>query len=317
MISKLLNSPDYLGRNYNNKKDSTKYLKNKKICKIIDYLRYYDGKIIDNNVNNPNRNTTSILDDYTYLDGKNAIILQNKPPSNLDGGNATTCNTHILDLQYLDKSRKCHDNDDISCENPYKSRKCHDNDDTSCKSRKCDDKSCADPDDYIYLDGKDAITLQDKLTIKLDNGNANICICNTDIIDLQDSCKSCKCNDNKDNSFENPDNYIYLEGRGAIILEDNLPANLDGGNATTCNTDIFDLQDSDKCNEHLDCESLQNKTQCTAVPIINAVYNTAAKIKGIQIDSPYLDGGTADNCDVDITDLEYSLQSRVSNYNNS
>ena len=377
MISKLLNSPDYLGRNYNNKKDSTKYLKNKKICKIIDYLRYYDGKIIDSNVNNPNRKTTSILDDYIYLDGKNAIILENNPPSNLNGGNATTCNTHILDLQYLDKSRKCHDNDDISCENPYKSRKCNDNDDTSCKSRKCDDNddmSCVDPDDYIYLDGKDANILQDRLTINLDNGNSNTCItntdiidlqdshksrkcndnvynscenldnyvyldgknaavlqdkppitldignattCNTDIIDLQDSRRSRKCNDNKDNSCDNPDNYIYLDGRGAIILEDNLPANLDGGNATTCNTDIFDLQASDKCNEHLDCECLENKTQCTAVPIINAVYNTAAKIKGIQIDSPYLDGGTADNCDVDIIDLEYSLQSRISNYNNS
>jgi hypothetical protein len=617
MISKLLNSPDYLGRNYNNKRDSTKYLKNKKICKIIDYLRYYDGKLINNNVNNPNRKTTSILDDFIYLDGKDAIILEDNPPSNLDGGHATTTDIHVLDLQYSDKSRKCDDNDDNSCENPYKSRKCDDNDDISCKSRKYDDnddmscksskyddnddipcksrkchdndhkpcksrkrhdnddKPCENPDSYVYLDGKDATMLQDRQTIKLDSGNANTCnteiidlqdsrksrkyddnddksckyddnddkscksrkyddnddkscksrkyddnddkscenpesyiyldgkgatilqdtrtikldsgnanTCNTEIIDLQDSRKSRKCNDDRDKycenqvgyvyldgknaiiledsppskldsgnattcntdiidlqdsrklpkcndnvdiscenqdsyvyldgknaciledsppikldsgnattcntdmidlqplgksskyrdivfkscenqesyiyldgkgatilednppanldcgnaitcnrdiidlqssdksskcrdiiskSSENPDRYIYLDGKGAIILEDNPPGNLDGGNATTCNTDVIDLQPSDKSNKSLDCESLQSKIECKAIdiPIINTVYNTAAKIKGVQVDSPYLDGGSAINYGVITIDLHYSQQSHA------
>ena len=298
MISKLLNSPDYLGRNYNNKKDSTKYLKNKKICKIIDYLRYYDGKLIDNNINNPNRKKYGISDTYVYLDGKDAIILEDTPPSNLDGGNATTSNTDIIDLQH---SRKCDNN---PCEKPY-------------KSRKCDNNPCENPDGYLYLDGKDAIILEDNPPIKLDSGNATTC--NTDIIDLQHSRKSRKCDDN---SCENPDSYLYLDGKDAIILEDNPPINLDSGNATTCNTDIIDLQPSDnsnKCHENLDCECLKNKTHCTAndISIINTIYNTAAKINGVTINSPYLDGGTAINCGVLIIDLQYSQQSHLSNCTNS
>lgn len=40
-ICKLINSPDYLGRGYVGKnKDAEKYIKNKRICKLIDELRY-------------------------------------------------------------------------------------------------------------------------------------------------------------------------------------------------------------------------------------------------------------------------------------
>jgi hypothetical protein len=357
MISKLLNSPDYLGRNYNNKKDSTKYLKNKKICKVIDYLRYYDGKLITKNINNPNRKTASILDDFIYLDGKDAIILEDNPPSNLDGGNATMSNIHVLDLQYLDKSRKCHDNVDNSCENPYKSRKCDDNDDISCKSRKYDDnddmscksskyddddniscksrkchdndhksrkfddKSCENPDDYVYLDGKGAIILENNPPGNLDGGNANTC--NTQIIDLQDSRKSHKYDDNDDKSCENPDSYVYLDGKDAIILQDKQTIKLDSGNANTCNTEIIDLQDSRKSRKYDDNDDKSCKSRKYDDNDDKSCKNPDSYIyldgKGATILQDMrtikLDSGNANTSNTEIIDLQDSRKSRKCNDN--
>lgn len=83
-ISKLLKSPQYLGRNYNNKRDSTKYLKNKKICESIDYLRYYDGTSIIDKIKQTAARIQGVHIDYPYL----------------DGGGATSEIAYIIDLQY-------------------------------------------------------------------------------------------------------------------------------------------------------------------------------------------------------------------------
>lgn len=51
IIRKLLQSPHYLGRSYSRKhRNDEKYIKNKRICKLIDLLRYKNGR------GNPPRN---------------------------------------------------------------------------------------------------------------------------------------------------------------------------------------------------------------------------------------------------------------------
>ena len=95
-ISKLLKSPHYLGRNYNDKRDSTKYLKNKKICESIDYLRYYDGTSIVDKIKKTAAKIQGISIDYPYL----------------DGGGATSEIAYIIDLQYYQDSCPYCDNID-------------------------------------------------------------------------------------------------------------------------------------------------------------------------------------------------------------
>jgi len=102
-ISKLLKSPHYLGRNYNNKRDSTKYLKNKKICESIDYLWYYDGTSIIDKIKQTAAKIQGVHIDYHYL----------------DGGGATSEIDYIIDLQYFqDLCPYCHNIDyDHVCQN--------------------------------------------------------------------------------------------------------------------------------------------------------------------------------------------------------
>ena len=87
-ISNLIKSSNYLGRNYKNKRDSTKYLKNKKIGKVIDYIRYYDGSSIIEKIKETAAKIEGVIIDYRYL----------------DGGSAFTEEDCILDLQYYQGS---------------------------------------------------------------------------------------------------------------------------------------------------------------------------------------------------------------------
>ena len=109
-ISKLLKSPHYLGRNYNNKKNSTKFLKNNKICKAIDYLYYYDGTSIVDKIKQTAAKIEGITVDCSYF----------------DCGNASLEEGCIIDLQYSRESCIYCDNidDDKPCENV---ENCHPN----------------------------------------------------------------------------------------------------------------------------------------------------------------------------------------------
>jgi hypothetical protein len=121
-ISKLLKSPHYLGRNYNNKCDSTKYLKNNKISKAIDYLRYYDGTSIIDKIKETAAKIEGVVLDCHYL----------------DGGAAFTEEAYILDLQYSQDSCPYCDNIDY---------------DKPCRSVDCCENStpCSKPDDYVVI----------------------------------------------------------------------------------------------------------------------------------------------------------------------
>jgi len=88
IISKLINSPDYLGREYLCKdKNSEKYIKNRRICKLIDEIRYNNGlqKIQYAKKHSANINHKGIS--QSHINGGNAFTIYNSK-GQLDLGDA-------------------------------------------------------------------------------------------------------------------------------------------------------------------------------------------------------------------------------------
>jgi len=88
IISKLINSPDYLGREYLCKdKNSEKYIKNRRICKLIDEIRYNNGlqKIQYAKKHSANINHKGIS--QSHINGGNASTIYNSK-GQLDLGDA-------------------------------------------------------------------------------------------------------------------------------------------------------------------------------------------------------------------------------------